>query len=277
MNAILRASSPDLWSKTRNIARKDFLYYTMADSSAYTILDKDMGMNFDLMSYMSYKRLQRNDPAALLDEKTLLEQSQATFSLLFKHFVSSGSSSDMGGWVYQKFGSKLVVGPRTIGYYDSFNWGTPFPLPNQSFLPSGDPAPRFQDVQSRYASQNTTATLTTPVETLGINGMAFWVATGILISLTTIMIAFIIMRQSYLGGIIRDVECIADIIVLIAGGERLLALVQEKGIDDLIKEDKLYIRLGWFEDADGKKRWGIELAEDDNSEREALLVERGSL
>lgn len=75
------------------------------------------------------------------------------------------------------------------------------------------------------------------------------------------MIGFIAMQQRYLGGLIQDMECIADVLVLIAGSNRLLALVREKGMDAIMKEDKIHTRLGWFEDSEGKKRWGIEVAE----------------
>jgi hypothetical protein len=226
------------------------------------------------MSYVSYKRSRQSHPEALTDQKTLLEQSQATFSLFFKHFVNSGMSSDIGGWAFQKVGSRLVVGPRMQGYYDTYGFDSPAePLLRHSFLPNGDPAPQFEDVSPRSINHNGTATLTTSVEILSINRKAFWIATGLLVSLTCIMVAFIILNQNYLGGIIRDVECIADVIVLIAGSERLLALVQEKGIETIVKEDKVHTQLSWFEDADGKQRWGIELTESNDAETGVLLME----
>jgi hypothetical protein len=226
------------------------------------------------MSYVSYTRSGQSNPEALIDQETLLKHSQATFSLFFKHFVNSGMSSDIGGWAFQKVGSRLVIEPRTQGYYRGpglFSRITP--LYSHSFLPNGEPAPQFEDVPPRIANYNDTATLTVSVETLSLNKKAFWTATGILASLTCIMVAFIILNQSYLGGIIRNVECIADVIVLIAGSERLLALVQEKGIETIVKEDKILTQLNWFEDADGKQRWGIELAESSDAEAEVLLTE----
>jgi hypothetical protein len=227
------------------------------------------------MSYVSYKRSRQNNLEALIDQETLLEQSQATFSLFFKHFVNSGISSDIGGWASQKFGSRLVVEPHMEAYYTTTtSLNSPdFPLRSHSFLPNGDPAPQFEDVPPRSIDQNGTATLTVSVETLSLNKKAFWFATGILASLICIMVTFIIFNQNYLGGIIRNVECIADVIVLIAGSERLLALVQEKGIEAIVKEDKIHTQLSWFEDADGKQRWGIELAESSDAEAEVLLTQ----
>jgi hypothetical protein len=242
-------------------------------SGTYAITDPDLGINVDLMSYVSYKRSEQSNPEALIDQETLLKQSQVTFSLFFKHFVNSGMSSDIGGWAFQKFGSRLVVEPRAQGYYKPSTYSPLVPLHSHSFLPNGDPAPQFEDVPPRSINQNGTATITTSVEILSINKKAFWVATGILVSLACIMVTFIILNQVYLGGIIGNVECIADKIVLIAGSERLLALVREKGIEAIVKEDKIHTQLSWFEDADGKKRWGIELTESDDAETEVLLTE----
>jgi hypothetical protein len=226
------------------------------------------------MSYVSYKRSQQSNPEALIDQETLLKQSKATFSLFFKHFVNSGISSDTGGWASQKFGSRLVVEPHMEAYYTTtIQNAINIPLRSHSFLPNGDPAPHFEDVPPHSIDQNGTATLTISVETLSLNKKAFWTATGILASLICIMVAFIILNKSYLGGIIRNVECIADVIVLIAGSERLLALVQENGIETIVKEDKILTKLSWFEDSDGKQRWGIELAESSDAETEILLTQ----
>ncbi|KAI2481643.1 hypothetical protein Ptr902_07438 [Pyrenophora tritici-repentis] len=58
----------------------------------------------------------------------------------------------------------------------------------------------------------------------------------------------------------RNVECIADVLVLIAGSERLLAVIREKGMDTIIKEDKVLTQIGWFRDEDGTIRWRIDLS-----------------
>jgi hypothetical protein len=60
----------------------------------------------------------------------------------------------------------------------------------------------------------------------------------------------------------RNVECVADMLVLIAGSERLLAVIREKGVDIILKEDKILTRLGWFRDPDGMMRWRVELVEE---------------
>ena len=60
----------------------------------------------------------------------------------------------------------------------------------------------------------------------------------------------------------RNIECVADVLVLIAGSERLLEVIREKGFDTIVKEDKMLTRMGWFRDADGTMRWRIDLVEE---------------
>lgn len=60
----------------------------------------------------------------------------------------------------------------------------------------------------------------------------------------------------------RNIECIADVLGLIAGSARLLAAMSEKGIDRFLKEDETLTRFGWFRDHDGTMRWRIDLVDD---------------
>jgi hypothetical protein len=71
------------------------------------------------------------------------------------------------------------------------------------------------------------------------------------------------MQRRHLGGMTRNMECIADVLVLIADSEQLFAVIKEKGTDTIMKEDKIYTRLGWFRDHDGTMRWRIEIVEND--------------
>jgi hypothetical protein len=122
--------------------------------------------------------------------------------------------------------------------------------------------PKYEDVH-RNTSKTITATLSTRVEMLHINPVAFWIATSILIWLIIVIIIFASVQRKYYGGMMRNVECVADVLVLIAGSERLLAVIKEKGIDTILKENKILTRLGWFRDPDGMMRWRIELVEDE--------------
>jgi hypothetical protein len=51
------------------------------------------------------------------------------------------------------------------------------------------------------------------------------------------------------------------------------AVIKEKGIDTLLKENKILTRLGWFRDPDGMMRWRIELVED---EQQMQLIPLGT-
>jgi hypothetical protein len=42
INAILRASSPNLWSHTLNYARSDLITYKLATPGTYAIVDPDL-------------------------------------------------------------------------------------------------------------------------------------------------------------------------------------------------------------------------------------------
>jgi len=51
----------------------------------------------------------------------------------------------------------------------------------------------------------------------------------------------------------------ADVLVLVAGSEQLLQLIKQKGVDELMAEDAIHTRLGWFRDDDGSVRWRIDI------------------
>jgi hypothetical protein len=208
----------------------------------FNMRDNITGLNMDFMSYAAYAQV-KFDPTALLDADVLMETSRKIFSTFFQHFVNNNVTRKDGGYVYT--------------YY----------------TPRGDIAPRFEDVQ-RKTSKTITAILSTRVEILRINLVAFWIATGILIWLIIVIIVFASVQRKYYGGMMRNVECIADVLVLIAGSERLLAVIKEKGIDTILRDNNILTRLGWFRDPDGTMRWRIELVE--NERVQTRLISLGS-
>jgi hypothetical protein len=52
---------------------------------------------------------------------------------------------------------------------------------------------------------------------------------------------------------------------LVAGSERLLALVRERGVEELMKDDSIKTSLGWFSCEDGRMRWGIEVTNESDT------------
>lgn len=73
----------------------------------------------------------------------------------------------------------------------------------------------------------------------------------------------------------QNIECIADVLVLIAGSERLLGAIREIGVQTILREDKLLIHLGWFRDPDGTIEWRIKVI-DDEHEAQMQLIRLGS-
>jgi hypothetical protein len=234
-----------------------YSYNDQLDDEVFNMRDNMTGLNMDFMSYAAYAQV-KLDPTALLDADVLLETSRKVFSTFFQHFVSNNVTREDGGYVYQPAGLHVDMTPPVRN--------------NTYYTPSGDIAPRFEDVH-RHTSKTITATLSTRVEVLQINHVAFWIATSILIWLIIVIIIFASVQRKYYGGMMRNVECIADVLVLIAGSERLLAVVKEKGIDTILKENKILTRLGWFRDHDGMMRWRIELVE---NEQQMQLIPLGS-
>ena len=215
----------------------------------YNMRDNRTGLNVDFMSYASYAQA-NYDPTALLDPEILLNKSQKIFSAFFQHFVNNDISQENGSWAYQSIDSELEIAPPLKG------------MP-ASFLPNGEVAPRFEDIPQRNTSRTAVGTLSTRIEVLRMNLVAFWISTSILAWLTVTLIVFIALQRRYLGGMMRNVECIADVLILISSSERLMGVIKEKGIDTILEDDQILTRLGWFKDPDGTMKWRIELTEDE--------------
>jgi len=214
--------------------------------SAFNIQNNETGLNLDFMSYVSYAQAGR-DPVALLDPNIFLEYTQKTFSIFFQNFVSSTVSLQTGGWAYQDIGEHLDVGP---------------PVPNNymQMVPGG----RLAKNSSEFAPQNTSriavATVSFNIEMLKMNTVAFWVSITILIWLTITMSIITALQRWHLGSLRRNVESVADVLVLIAGSSKLLSAVKDEGVGKITRGD-MHTKLGWFTGDDGRLRWGIEVGD----------------
>lgn len=256
MKSLLRAACLE------NVANDDPEFFgtpadDVLDDKVYNLRDNTTGVNLDFMSYAAYAEV-GYDPQALLDPETLLKTSQKVFSAFFQHFVNNNITHKDGGWVYQPVGSHLKVEPPLIN------------MPTQR-TPSGAVAPKFESI-SRNTNLTTAATLSTRVEVLSMNVVAFWISTSILIWLVVTITIFALVQRRQYSGMMRNIECVADVLVLVAGSERLLAVIKEKGIETIIKEDRVLTRLGWFRDPDGTVRWRCELVEDDQVQMQTIRL-----
>ena len=230
------------------------------EDKVFNMRDNTTGLNLDFLSYATYARVDF-DPIALLDPEILAKTSEKVFSTFFQHFVSNNLSRENGGNVYQPRGMGLKVNPPMHN------------MPTQ-YTPEGSVAPKFQDIV-RNTSATTTATITIRVEMLYMSLVAFWLATGILIWLIVTIIILASVQRRYYGGMMRNVECIADVLVLVASSERLLAEIRQKGMDAILREDKILTRLGWFRDPDGTMRWRIDLVEEKQVQMQPIRLGPG--
>ncbi|KAF1960031.1 hypothetical protein CC80DRAFT_590362 [Byssothecium circinans] len=246
LNALLRASR--LTSLSSGALLHGSMIYEQLNDNVFNIRNNHTGLNLDFMSYASYMQVNK-DAASLLDADVLLEQTQKTFTTFFQHHVSSTLSLKDGGWAFQPIGTNL----NGIGIAVK---GTP-----QQIAPNGKPAVPVSQLPALNTQRQFNATMTTRVEVLRMNRIAFIICMTLLGWLTITIMVVAALEKWYFGDLRRNVECIADVLVLVAGSEKLLALVREKGVDGLKGQD-IKTRLGPFRDAEGKMRWGIEVVED---------------
>ncbi|KAI4627930.1 hypothetical protein J4E80_002065 [Alternaria sp. BMP 0032] len=191
-------------------------------SERFNIRDRDRGLNVDFMSYANWN-LANKDTESLLNATTLLRHSEKTLQIFFKHFVNSGSSSLSGRW--------SSSGPERAAY-------------------------------QRASSQPVNGTFTKRVEVLAMNETATWLSLTILILLIVILVILVVSLQIvYPSSCMQHrVECLADALAMVAGSEGLIGLIEEQSVDGFAKSGRL-TKLGWFRDARGDVRWGVELVD----------------
>lgn len=227
-----------------------YRYEDLTDNT-YNIRDEMNGLNMDFMTYAMYS-MAGKDAHKLLDPETYMKLTQKTFTTFFQHFVSN-NISDSGGWGYQQINASL---PSDLGPIVE--------LDKDDFLP-GTTASAYQNDMHPISHTNRTVEgqVSQRVELLQMNATAVWLSIGImgwLIVMTTIVA---VLQKRYFGSLVRNVECLGDVLVLIAGSANFLQLVRDIQSGTLSPSDykNLRTRLGWFMDEDGGLRWGIEMEE----------------
>jgi hypothetical protein len=214
------------------------IYWESLTDNAFVIRDQERGLNMDFMTYSMYS-LANQDPEALLNYTTLVRHANRAFETFFQHFVHNGLSMTEGGLAYQKINdnSMDLVGPPVAAD------GSALPL-------------------REYAKLNTSrtvqATLSNRIQVLHMNSIATYLSTAILIWLIGTTAAVTCLQRKYTSSMIRDVQLIADVLVLIAGSDNLLQLIEERGVA-LKMDTEIKTMLGWFKDRDGTVRWGVEV------------------
>ncbi|KAI1106361.1 hypothetical protein F4804DRAFT_330350 [Jackrogersella minutella] len=202
---------------------------------------RQAGLNVDLMTY-SMLSLVNYDHEALLDMNTLQSTAQKTFTALFQNYASNNVSFETGGYVFQSPSEALPSDLDTIVNYT-----------------------RRADDAAAPASSTVTLHVSRPVELLQMSKPAAWICMLILGYLIVASVILTVASRRYTKMLLRRIESIADIVVLMAGSEKLLQLAREKSIRDLKADHSTKARLGWFTGADGTLRWGIELVGGDSA------------
>jgi hypothetical protein len=176
------------------------------------------------MDFMSYANLHKvgNDPNALLDTALLLDHSEKTFQTFFKHFAVSG------------------------------NWLASGNIPKSTV---------FQQKQGLYSS-NINGTVTERIEILSMNETATWLSVAILVVLIVILVVLIVSLQVVYpkNSMQHRVECLADVLAMIASSEELVNMAHETDIGKM-EGSSVQTRLGWFRDKRGDVSWGVEIAD----------------
>lgn len=184
------------------------------EDNTFTFRDPSHGLNMDFMTYSMYA-MAGKDPTALLDASLLQNLTQTTLSTFFRHYVSNNLSMTAGGSAYQPINASLPEGM--------------VPPWNKSANTYMDPAPRPVSNTSRTAM----AEVHTRIEVLEMNAVAVWLSTAILVWLVATTIVVAVLQRGYLKNLDRDIECVGDVLVLVAGSERLLDLARKRQLEEL--------------------------------------------
>lgn len=225
-----------------NGGRADNVDEALSDVT-FNFRDTDQGLDLDLMTYSMYSMADK-DPEALLDPAIMADLANKTFSTFFQHFVST-NRSETGSWTYQRINDTL---PDNLG----------------QILDDDGSVSANQTVSYPISQSNHTADVlvSTPVEMLRMGRVAVWLSVVVLVWLIVTVVFITVVHRNQLKRLNRNVECAADVLVLVSGSERLLQLVRENGIEAVAKgDDRFVAKLGWFEGSDGEVRWGVEVFE----------------
>ena len=212
----------------------------------FNIRDEIEGLNPDFMTYSMYQLAGQNE-TALLDANILASLADKTFGTFFQHYVSNGVSLKTGGWGYRPINATGVSYLSKRGDGDLSKRGLGL----------------FEERDGKSSSGNktdVTVTVSTRVQVLSMNAAAVWISVAVLVWLIITSLFLLIVEGRHFARLVRQVECLGDMLVLITSSHQFLGLVRSRGVDALIHgETEWKASLGWFYGADGEKKYGIEL------------------
>ncbi|KAI0445143.1 hypothetical protein F4803DRAFT_509535 [Xylaria telfairii] len=216
--------------------------YSMEHTQEQTFNIRQPGLNVDYMTYAMLSMVEF-DHEQLLNATILEQAAQRTFSTMYQHFVNSNLSLTTGGYAYQPLGEKL---PDDIGQLVSTK------------RRKRQTSPAKNDTNSN----DVILEVSRPVELLNISTPAVWISLVILAYLIIACGTLAIVSRQYNQMLSGPTATIADTAALVAGSAKLLELAQSQSTSDIKKDRSLCARLAWFDDDEGRKRWGVELCDE---------------
>jgi hypothetical protein len=228
--ALIGASDISALSAT---ARSGYPDTESLDDQTFNI--RKPGLNLDYMSYSMFS-LVDFDPTALLDPATMERTAQQTFSTFFQHFASSSVTTTDGGWAFQKLDERL-----------------PADLTDVASPAMVDPPanPRAGEMVNVEVMQ--------PVEVLRMSRTAAAIALAVLLWLMVSTIALACASGTYKRRLRWRVETIADVLAMVTGSERLITMLEERGLREMKYDPDAMATLADFTTEGGTVRWGVEL------------------
>jgi hypothetical protein len=105
-------------------------------------------------------------------------------------------------------------------------------------------------------------TFTECIKVLAMNETTTWLSLSIIFLLIIILVVLIASLQIVYPStsMQHHVQCLADVLLMVAGSDELVGLVHEHGIIG-VENSGVKTRLGWFKDKRAVARWGIEVAD----------------
>jgi hypothetical protein len=214
-------------------------------------------LNADFMSYSMLALAGGNaGREALLDPNELIKKANYVFGVFFKHFVSENITDAEGGWAYQPIGAKLPAGLGNITDYGVVG--------------------RDDDRRSPVDTpRSLNAVLSTPVEQLVVSGIAVGICVGVLAFLIIVTVIIFAGYRRELKVLPRDVDTLASVLGFVYGSRQFLEWVRRNGSSRTWNTTEWkgkyrllpargggeMVRLGGFENGDGRERWGVEIVD----------------
>ncbi|CAO2655525.1 Nn.00g043280.m01.CDS01 [Neocucurbitaria sp. VM-36] len=136
----------------------------------------------------------------------------------------------------------------------------------QTFFQHFVTSARWDDQRAAYEAvdarsvEKVDVIVSTRMKVLSMNETATWLSLAIIFLLVIILVVLMVSLEHVYprSSMQRSIECLADILLMVAGSDNFVSLVHGNGFENL-KKSTVKTRLGWFKDKMGFVRWGIEV------------------